>query len=95
VGEIFPIGTVETRDPPSLLYNGHHISFPAVKWPESDLGHPSVPNIEARKFQVLPLISFRAFMKCLEVSSAPTFTICSYTKRSCDEAMYSGYMIFV
>ena len=49
VGEIFRISTDGKRDPHSLLYSGHHVSFPGVKWPESGVDHPSVLGIQVKK----------------------------------------------
>ena len=34
--------------PPSLLYNGYHVSYPGVKWPERDINLPPPSSAEFR-----------------------------------------------
>jgi hypothetical protein len=52
-GEIFRACPDPFWDPPSLLYNGHLVSFPWVKRPGRGLGHPPTPSIaEVKKKKI-------------------------------------------
>ena len=54
---IFCTRPFRTSDPPSLLYNGHRVSFPEIKRPGRGVNHPPPPSAEVKEREEMYLYS--------------------------------------
>jgi len=55
-GETFCTDPDQPWIPPSLLYNGHRVSFPEIKWPGHGIDHHPPPSSpEVKETQLLGL----------------------------------------
>ena len=57
-GEIFRTHLHQSPDPPSLLYNGHQVSFPGVKQPVWGTDHHDETLTKAWKHAAMPEVAW-------------------------------------
>ena len=67
-GEIFRTRPDRPWGPPTFLYNGYRVFFPAVKQPERGVDQPPHLAPRLKKRVVMPLLPLWAFLACYRVN---------------------------